>query len=353
VYALALAATSSSTFGTCALIGLAIGFLVAPFQAFHRLRIERDLARSQAQGQYGVAQLLMPQRYVNAISGGSWSVDAFEPVNEAAFVVRGIIGAYPPDPHSEVESTLLDRFRETAASSAIDLWLRGRFVEVGSAQKWQLVSPSNGFEFAVERTPFVLESGGSEIRVRCLLVLPRGGINITAPRALIDLIARDLPKEPTTSAPSDPFTLFELAAEPFRPDLNEIVDAIAETLVVEIAPVLFPPLLHRSRRERTLARLGLKPRLRLIGPNFDIRSKPRPLTVALTIAEFPRLPGGTWEANDLLVQTPTKVAPDDRERRHELLRREFRAFLRQHQYRDFEASVAAIAGTAPAPILRR
>jgi hypothetical protein len=158
------------------------------------------------------------------------------------------------------------------------------------------------------------------------------------------------------SAPNDPFTPFELAGEPFRPDLNElveIVDAIADTLVDGIAPIVFPPLLHRSRRERTLARLGLEPRVRLIGPNFDIRSKPRPLTIALAIAEFPRLPGGTWEANDILVQTPTKVAPDDREHRHELLRREFRAFLRQHQYRDFEASVAAIAGVAPASTLVR
>lgn len=54
----------------------------------------------------------MPQRYVNAISGSSWAVDSFEPINEAVLVIGCITGGYPLDPDAEVESVLLDRFHE-------------------------------------------------------------------------------------------------------------------------------------------------------------------------------------------------------------------------------------------------
>lgn len=52
--------------------------------------------------------LYVPQRYMNAISGGSWAVESFEPINEAALAIGGITGAYPLDPDAEVDSVLLD-----------------------------------------------------------------------------------------------------------------------------------------------------------------------------------------------------------------------------------------------------
>jgi len=217
--AIGLFSSDQSSIRVPALIGVAVGFLVAPFQAFHRLRVERDLARSQAQGQYGV-QRLFPQQFVNAISGSSWAVDSFEPVQDAALVMRGIIGAYPLAREYEVESTLLDGFRVAAASSAIDHWLRQRFGDIAVGQEWQIVAPCNGYEFTVERAPFLVGSGGSEIRVRCMLILPRGGMAITAPRVLVDLIARDAPKELPEGALPDANTRLELIGEPFRTSIG-------------------------------------------------------------------------------------------------------------------------------------
>jgi hypothetical protein len=52
--------------------------------------------------------LCVPQRYMNAISGGSWAVESFEPINEAALAIGGITGGYPLDPDAEVDSVLLD-----------------------------------------------------------------------------------------------------------------------------------------------------------------------------------------------------------------------------------------------------
>jgi hypothetical protein len=314
-----------------ALIGVALGFLVAPYKAFQRMRWERDTARADSPFDRLAVQL----GYVNALSGGGWAIDSFQAPNLPGLVARAITASsYPLARGAEISGLDMDRFHNAVARSPLAHWFARRFPTPGNdeSNEWELAAPCNGFEFTVERKGFV--SGGSEVFARVQLLLPRGIYGQT-PKLLVDLLARDLPAEPLEGAQPDLFRRFELAGDAFRPDLPELVeilDALAATLTA-LAGQLLEPIVHRSWRERLRERFGRE--LPLVGPNFHVRSKPRSLLETLRLPEFPRIAGGYSEA-ELMIQTPPSICAYDHEARLMLIRRELRQLLRTLQYRDFE-----------------
>jgi hypothetical protein len=221
-----------------------------------------------------------------------------------------------------------------AACSPWANWFARRFPTRGhdESNEWRLAAPCNGFEFTVERNGFV--SGGSEVFARVQLLVPRAYGQ--TPKLLVDLLAWDLPAEPLEGGSQpDMFTRFDFAGDPFRadlPELVEILDALAATLTALAGPVL-EPIVHRSWRERLRERFGRD--LRLVGPNFHVRSKPRPLLEALRLPDLPRFEGGDSQA-ELMIQTPPRLSAYDRDGRLMLIRTELRKLLRTLQYRDFE-----------------
>lgn len=286
-----------------ALIGVALGFLVAPYKAFQRMRWERDVARADSPSDRLAIQL----GHVNALSSDGWAIDNFAAPNLPGLVACAIAsGSYPLASGTEISSVDMDSFRKAAACSPFADWFAHRFPTAGrdESTEWRLVAPCNGFEFTVERNGFV--SGGSEVFVRVQLLLPRAYAQ--TPKLLVDLLARDLPAEPLESGSQpDMFSRFELAGHPFRPDLPELVeilDELAATLTALAGPVL-EPIVHRSWRERLRQRFGRD--LRLDGPNFHVRSKPRPLLEALRLPDLPRFEGGDSQA-ELRIQTPPRLS---------------------------------------------
>jgi hypothetical protein len=328
-----------------ALIGVALGFVVAPYQAFQRMRRERDAARSDIQ----LNRLAINAGYVNLLSGGNWGIDSFEPPNLPGLIARAITGVpYALARDAEFASKDMDRFRDLVASSPLADWLERTFPCEGPSESeaWQLVSPCNGFEFTVARQPVVVRGGGSEASARCMITLPRGIYGVF-PRLMVDLVFRDLPKEPPEDGRQpDPYTRFELAGEPYRPTLAELVEilgTLTETLT-EIAPAVLKPIVHRTLREGLSERV-LRRRLPLIGPNYHVRSKPRYLREALKLPDFPRL-GGGYDEIELMVQMPPRISAYDRNGRLVLFRRGIRQLLRSQQFRDFESFVDALGTTS-------
>lgn len=95
-----------------ALIGVALGFLVAPFQAFHRIRRQRDEARSNDQ-----FHPFRGYRYANALSFTSWLIDSSPwPLNEPAMAVHAIAASSSPARHDgELDSEFADRVCQLAS----------------------------------------------------------------------------------------------------------------------------------------------------------------------------------------------------------------------------------------------
>lgn len=325
-----------------ALIGVALGFLVAPYKAYQRVRWERDIARSESP----IDHLGLRLGFVNALSGGNWGIDNLEPPNIAGLVARGITATQHPLAHgAEISSVDMDRFRDAVARSPIAVWLAERFPSEDERNSWKLTEPCNGFEFTVVRGPVACDGGGSEVSARCMLLLPRG-IWGNAPRLMVDVYFRDLPRDVPEAGQPDQYSRFDLAGDPYRPNLPELVsvlDALADTLT-EVAPVALKPFVHRTWRERLRERSRRE--LTLVGPNLHVRSRPRPLWEAIRLPDLPRLGAGGDQA-ELMVQTPPTISAYDRVGRMSLIRRELRRLLRTLQYRDFEDYVEQLrASTA-------
>jgi hypothetical protein len=156
--AIGLFVSDQSGVRIAALIGVALGFLVAPYKAFQQMRRERDAARANDQFAH-----LRTWQYVNRLSGGSWSIEGFQPPNVPGLVVRVIAAAdYALRADAEVTSDGMERLREAAAASRLERWLSGAFVDgtVDAPPRWQLASPCNGFEVTVERTAVRASAGG-------------------------------------------------------------------------------------------------------------------------------------------------------------------------------------------------
>ena len=77
--AIGLFVSNQNSIRIAVLIGIALGFLVAPYEAFQRMRWERDVARADSTFDRLASQL----GYVNALSGGGWAIDSFQAPNIA------------------------------------------------------------------------------------------------------------------------------------------------------------------------------------------------------------------------------------------------------------------------------
>ena len=75
-----------------ALVGVALGFLVAPYKAFQRMRWERDAARADSP----FDRLAIQLGHVNALSGGGWAIDNFAAPNVPGLVARAIAASSYP-----------------------------------------------------------------------------------------------------------------------------------------------------------------------------------------------------------------------------------------------------------------
>jgi hypothetical protein len=327
-----------------ALVGVALGFVVAPYQAFQRIRQERDAARSanQARG------LPLNLGYENLLSGGNWGIDNFEPPNVPGLVARAVTGVpYRLAQEAEFTSNDMDRFCELVARSQLAAWLDRNFplAEEDAGQAWSLVAPCNGFEFTVARQPVAADGTGTETSARCMISLPRGVYGVL-PRLFVDLIFRDVPKGGLSDGNRpDPYVRVELAGEPYRPTLAQLIEILEShrATLTEVAPAMLEQLVHRSWRERVRER-ALRRRLPLVGPNYHVRSKPRYLREAFKLPDFPRLGDGFNEI-ELMVQVPPRISAYDGQAQLALFRRGIRQILRYQQFRDFEPFVDLL-GTA-------
>lgn len=232
-----------------ALIGVALGFVVAPYQAFQRVREERDAARSANQA----SGLALNLGYENLLSGGNWGIDNFEPPNAPGLIARALTGVpYRLTREAEFTSADMDRFCELVARSPLAAWLDQHFplTDATPGKTWSLVAPCNGFEFTVARQPVTAKGSGTETSARCMVSLPRGVYGVL-PRLIVDLVFRDLPKDlPAERGQADPYARVELAGEPYQPtlaDLVVILEAERATLV-QVAPAVLGQLVHRSWR---------------------------------------------------------------------------------------------------------
>lgn len=343
--AIGLFVSDQSGVRVAALIGVALGFIVAPYKAFQRMRWERDVARADSP----FDRLAIQLGYVNALSGGGWAIDSFQAQNIPGLVARALTAsAYPLRNGVELSSNDIDRFRDTVASSPLAGWFARRFPNEDNSeeQAWRLAAPCNGYEFTVERDAVANDGRGSELFARVQLLLPRGIYGQT-PKLLVDLLVRDLPAEQLAgAAPIDMFTRFELAGDPWRPDLPELVellDVLGETIAA-IAPSVLEAIVHRSWRERLRERAGRQ--LLLVGPNFHVRSKPRFLTESLQLPDWPRFTDAAGDQAELMIQTPPSVSAYDRDGRLALIRQQLRQLLRTLQYRDFEPYIETLGRPA-------
>jgi hypothetical protein len=341
--AIGLFVSDQSGVRIAALIGVALGFIVAPYKAFQRMRWERDVARADSP----FDRLAIQLGYVNALSGGGWAIDNFVAPNIPGLVARALAAsAYPLRRDVELASSDIDRLRARVASSPLADWFARHFPN-GNAdeqQAWRLVAPCNGYEFTVERDGAVNTGGGSELSARVQLLLPRGIYGQT-PKLLVDLLARDLPMAGAT--PVDIYTRFELAGEPWQPDLPElfeVLDTLGETITA-IGPAVLEPIVHRSWRERLRERAG-RPLL-LVGPNFHVRGKPRTLLESVRLPDWPRFAEGN-DQTELMIQTPPSVSAYDRNGRLTLVRQQLRQLLRAFQFRNFERYVNELGAVGPA-----
>jgi hypothetical protein len=215
-----------------ALIGVAMGFLIAPFQAFHRVRVERDTALNQN------TLARMAWSYANALSGSSWSIQSFAAVNHPGLAVRAIVAAdYRVPSEFGFDSRTMGRLRDALAVSTLEGWLQRRFVERGaSAPRWELASPCDDYVITVTRGEVVAGGGGSNVYAKCTFQLPRSFSGVW-PVLLVDVVARDVPDDPSLQ-PQNLGVPVPLAGEPYRPTLEEVnalLGLLAETVVEELA----------------------------------------------------------------------------------------------------------------------
>lgn len=341
--AIGLFVSDQNSIRIAALIGVAVGFIVAPYKAFERMRWERDVARADSP----FDRLAIQLGYVNALSGGGWAIDNFAAPNIPGLVARALAAsAYPLRRDVDLTSSDIDRLRDRVATSPLADWFAHHFptADADEQQAWRLVAPCNGYELTVERDGAASTGGGSELFARVQLLLPRGIYGQT-PKLLVDLLGRDVPADGAT--PVDVYTRFDLAGKPWQPDLPELVEVL-DTLgrtIAAIGPAVLEPIVHRSWRERLRERAGRQ--LLLVGPNFHVRGKPRTLLESVRLPDWPRFAEGNDQA-ELMIQTPPSVSAYDRDARLALIRQQLRQLLRALQFRDFERYVDELGAAAPA-----
>ena len=315
--------------------GVALGFIVAPFLAFHRVRVQRDNTTESG------ALFLRGPRPANELSFGNWSLDSFASPNEDGVAARAMVAAHHPvSASTQLTSALANSVRETLERSTLD-----RFVVSlagGKRGAWSLVSPTNDWVITAVREPVPLEDGW-EVWARCIVQLPRsfGG---RWPFAVADACIRPIRAEPALDAQFNP-ALSPLPEGKARLDLvqlRDLLSSLAATVADEVAPAAFPAVIELTRRERFLARWNAHHGLRLIGPNFDVRSRPHTLVDVMRMPQLERRAGAPSD-NRLYAETPSDFDSFSPTQRADVICQGIARCLRQHEYAGVESFVAELA----------
>jgi len=322
-----------------AVVGMVVGLLVAPLQAFHRMRVQRDIAL----GQDPLRHLRGP-RLANPLSAGNWGLDSFGATTDDGIAARAIVAAgHRVRQAVELETDLAHRVEQTLQNSALESLLRERF-DPGRRGSWDLVTPTNDWIVTVRRDP-VPVTDDWEMYMRCIVQLPRSFSGVW-PIVLTDVFFRPVRPEPVPDAQFNP-TLSPVPIGRARLDLpgvSDILHGLGATVVDQLAQLVFPEIVKQTRRERLVALIALHLGLRLFGPNFELRSKPHPLTRVLELPDAERRPGAP-EDTHLFIETPEGSDAFNRNSRDDLISRGIRRFLRQHEYVEVDAIMLALATT--------
>lgn len=320
---------------TFSVAGMVVGGLVAPLQAFHSMRLQRDVAR----GQDPFGRLRLITGFVNALSGSNWGIDHFAAVADDGFAVRVVVGArYGVRSDHEFDTETMLAIRDALTATSLERWMRALPISDEGDASWELVSPSNDYVVTVGRDPVPLVAAGSEVYARVTVQTPRSFSGIW-PMLLVDVVARNRLETDVRTARSRGAEADIPALESLRFDLPQFVallETLAHTAVEELGPSVFGPMVKRRWRERVLRR-----RLRLIGPNFDARARPGAVIDFLRLPEFTRVSGASGHER-FFFETPDGVDPRDSATRLELIRRAIRAFLRRQEFIGFESYVDSL-----------
>jgi hypothetical protein len=316
-------------------IGLVLGVVTAPFQAFHNMRVQREIAR----GEDPFGRLRLVRGFANSLGGGvNWGIDHHSPIQEDGFAARIAVGArHAVDPEFEFDTTSMRTIRDRLERSDLEQWLKKLPLrDSGASPQWRLASPSKDFVVTILREPAELAGGGSAVYAKLTLQTPFSWRGLW-PMLLLDVVVQNVYEDGTSLVQYA--GAVPLAGETFQIELPEFVgllDVLSETAINELAEPLFKPLVVRRWRDRLLRRP-----LRLIGPNFDARTKPTGVIDALRLPEFERL---TTQPGDprFIFETPDTVNARDPEKRLELLRRAIGLFLRRQEFIDFESYVESL-----------
>lgn len=274
-------------------IGVAAGILFAPFFAFHRVRLQRDAVAAQGSP-------LARARFGNALGAGNWAIDSFGGTQDDGFAARAIVAAeHDVKPGVELTSDLaaqvVTRLRESASESYLHEL-------TGLPGNWELITPTNDWVITAIRKPVSLGEGW-EVYSRCIVQLPRsfgGRYSVIA----VDSFFRPERDENVPDVQFNP-ALSPSPAGRARLDLPEVgalLTSLAATAVADIAGTVFPQVVELPRKRRFLI-LRRHPQLRLAGPNFELRSRPRTLSDVLDLPDLPRRSGAP-DTNSVMAETP-------------------------------------------------
>lgn len=333
--------TDDRSLQAVAVAALAAGLVVAPFQAFSRMRVQRDLAYGQETHSH-----LRRLGLANSLSAGNWRLDSFAATGDDGLAARAVVGAdHPVSIGAGFEQELMHQFEQALNVSNLERWLSARTSDQGE-ETWQLVTPSNDWVVTAERQPAPIGVEW-EMYARAIAQVPRsfGG---AWPVVVVDVFVRPVRAEPLPDAQ------YRSELSPLPPpgparldltDIHALLHVLAATVVDELAPVVFAPIIERSRRDRMLARLRRRKGLRLIGPNFHIRSKPHSLLEVLDMPAIKRRPGAP-SRTDLFIETPESLNPLDPNERDGVIHEGVRRFLMEHEYIEVDLLEKLMAGTA-------
>ncbi len=319
------------------LAGFVAAALIAPFPAFHALRLERDRLLSRT------ADPLFLQRLglVNRLSG-RFDLTSYAPAVSSprcGLAVRAVIAAEHPAPNARLDSALARRLRETMVDSAIEGWLRRLTpADHGASDAeplWRVTSPGGGMMVNLRRRPVCLANGVS-VRSKCLLQLPHGLFSGPWLLFLVDVVYEA----------SD-----ETAAEVLElRGLHELGEQLLATAIDDVAAALFDDLVAQRRLAglRSL-RPWRRPRARLLGPNLEVLAVGAEIPAYVGFPASPRA-DGAYDHVTFRLQAPEEGF-DARERaqREGLLRDGFRRLLEQHDYLDADELVEDVLRDDPAP----
>jgi len=280
-------------------MGVAAGVLLAPFFAFHRVRLQRDAVAAQGSPFARV-------RFANALSTGNWAIDSFGGTQDDGYAARAIVAAeHDVKPGVELTSALATEVVARLRESPSESYLKEL---AGQPGDWELITPTNDWVITALRKPVSLGEGW-EVYSRCIVQLPRsfgGRYSVVA----VDVFFRPERNETVPDVQFNP-ALSPSSAGRVRldlPQVRELLAALATTAVADIGETVFPQIVELPQKRRFAIRRH--PKLHLAGPNLELRSRPRTLSDVLDLPDLPRRSGAP-DTNSLMAQTPDDLDARD------------------------------------------